>query len=92
MVKTNVENMDNLDTCIGRILWDLSEDHEFTIIRLKGIVKIKVDSKYKIYSLQGLYDIYEFSEVKVNDENNLKKQLDDGTFLSKILFIGKMLV
>lgn len=94
MVKTNVKNMESLDTCIGRILWDLSEDHEFSIIRLKGIVKIKSEkpneeSLDKIYSLQGLYDIYEFCEVKVNNDNNLKIQLNEGTFVSKILFIGK---
>lgn len=91
MVKTNIDNLDTLDTSIGRILWDLSDDNDFSIIRLKGIVKIKSenDSEYKIYSLQGLYDIYEFSEVKVSDDNNLKIQLNDGTFISKILFIGK---
>jgi hypothetical protein len=70
-----------LDKIIGHILWDYSAEKNFEIIRFKGIIYTDVGK----YLLQGLYDLYEFEELKTqklcNSENNK----------SKILFIGKNL-
>ncbi len=92
IIKTNIENLEYLDKKIGKILWDLSEEYDFKVIRFKGIMKIKNEENINTFmSLQGLYDLYEFTEINLNENNNLYKQSEKGNFYSKILFIGKNL-
>lgn len=92
IVQTNIENLNTLDKMIGKILWDISDEMNFKIIRFKGIIKIKNEKENenpKFYSLQGLYDLYELNEIKINENNALHINDKKGLFQSKILFIGK---
>jgi len=90
IVKIENNNIGELDKIIGRLLWEIAEEQNFKIIRFKGIIRIKDgENKYKFMSLQGLYDIYEFTEIKIKENNSLFKDSQIGNFQSKILFIGK---
>jgi len=90
IVKTKIVNLEELDKRIGKLLWDLSEQNNFKIIRFKGIIRIKgEENNNKFISLQGLYELYEFTEIKVTETNNLFLEFQKGNFESKVLFIGK---
>ena len=89
VLRTTIDDIGNLDKTIGKILWDLSEEFNFKIIRIKGLIK---NNEGKVYSLQGLYDLYELNEVKITENNCLFVQIKNKEFVSKILFIGKNLI
>jgi len=78
--KINHESKDELDKAIGKIIWDLAEEKCFNVIRFKGVF---YEDKMKIYSIQGIYDLYEIKEVKVSKNENIEAKK------SKILFIRK---
>ncbi len=86
LVKINAEkfNQDELDKIIGDLLWNESEKHGFSIIRLKGVVYRKDELLY----IQGIYDIYEINKLNVNESYDYLSKKDN----SKILFIGRNLV
>jgi hypothetical protein len=56
----------------------LSFKHNFSIIRFKGIFY----GEGKVYSIQGLYELYEINEVHVKEKKTSENK-------SKILFIGE---
>lgn len=90
IIKTEIESLEELDKRIGRLLWEMCEENNFKMIRFKGIIRIvDEENKYKFMSLQGLYDLYEFTEIKINENNSLFVESQVGNFKSKILFIGK---
>lgn len=74
---------DKIDKAIGELLWSEAELHDFTIIRLKGVVF----KKDRIFHIQGIYDIYEINELAVPDTYNYEIKVRE----SKILFIGRNL-
>jgi G3E family GTPase len=78
----NIDDMVELDRAIGKIIWDLSDQNDFSVIRFKGVVY-----KYnlRIYSIQGIYDLYEIKEIKYNETEKFEAKK------SKILLIGKNL-
>lgn len=80
--KINIEDKEQLDKAIGRIIWELSEERCFDVIRFKGV--FYADNS-KVYSIQGIYDLYEIKEIKVSKNDN-----DEGK-ISKMLLIGKNL-
>ncbi len=79
-----LENKDDLDRAIGKIIWDLAEEKSFSVIRFKGVF-YQHKTENKIYSIQGIYDLYEIKEVKLSNIENIESRK------SKILFIGKNL-
>lgn len=92
VVTTKIENLEEIDKRVGKLVWDISAENNFHIIRFKGILRIKdEENKIKFMSLQGLYDLYEFTEIKISENNNLSIDSQKGSFRSKILFIGKNL-
>lgn len=83
VIYTNIQSKEKIDKAIGNILWDLSEKYDFVIIRFKGILYINNE----VYSLQGLYDLYEIEQIKTK---NKSLEIEENK-TSKILFIGKNL-
>jgi G3E family GTPase len=81
VIYTDLNTKEELDKRIGKILWELSEPNKFSLIRYKGIFYEKDTTK--IYSIQGIYDLYEINELQIKDRK------EEGQNLSKILFIGK---
>jgi len=79
-----LDNKDDLDKAIGKIIWDLAEEKSFSVIRFKGVF-YEHKIKNKIYTIQGIYDLYEIKEVKLSNLENILNRN------SKILFIGKNL-
>jgi len=80
VIRTNVTSKDNLDSKIGHLIWDESIKYGFSIIRFKGVL---YSDSGLLYSIQGLYDLYEISEVK--------KSEDSLEGISRLLLIGKRL-
>lgn len=80
IIYTNLKSKSELDLAIGKIIWDLAEDNNFSIIRFKGIFY----SQEGTFSIQGLYDLYEINNIQSSSKID---DIDEKQ--SKILFIGK---
>lgn len=76
IIRSNFKSKEEMDKAIGNILWNLSDSHNISLIRFKGILA----TESACYIIQGLYDLYEFDEIK-----NLSNPE------SKVLLIGKNL-
>jgi G3E family GTPase len=78
VVHINLKTKQELDNKIGNLIWNLPEFYSFSFIRFKGV--FYSDDGF-IYSIQGLYDLYEITAVKKYTSRDQ----------SKILLIGRHL-
>jgi len=86
----NINDKEKLDKIIGSILWIYSEDHDYSLIRFKG-VKYLENNKFLL--IQGIYDLYEIEEMEGDNYKLTNKDGIESESIekSKLLLIGKNL-